>query len=82
MNDSQLQFELEGKALSQTDRFITALLQAGGNWVGLPALVAATGGYAAHSRAADARKKGYTIENRTEHDALTGKRHSFYRLVP
>jgi hypothetical protein len=81
MNASQLQFTLEGKAPSQTDRFIAALLQAGGNWVGLPALADLIGGFAVHSRAADARKKGYTIENRTEHDALTGKRHSFYRLV-
>ena len=81
MNDSQLQFELEGKALSQTDRLIATLLRAGGNWVGLPALYEATGSFVLHSRAADARKKGYTIENRTEHDALTGKRHSFYRLV-
>lgn len=82
MNASQMQFELEGRAMSQTDRFITALMEANGSFVGLPDLVRATGGFCVHSRASDARKKGYNIENHTVLDPVTGKRNSFYRVIP
>lgn len=82
MNSSQAQFETDGKAPSQTSRFITALMEANGQFVGLPALVEAIGGFAVHSRAADARKMGYNIENHTVLNRETGKRMSFYRVIP
>lgn len=82
MNASQTQFISEGGAMSQTDKLITALMQANGGWLDLPTLVAFVGGYAIHSRACDARRKGYNIENTTERDPLTGQRHSYYRIVP
>lgn len=82
MNSSQAVFEAQGGAPTQTDRFITCLMNANGHWVDLPTLVAFVGGYACHSRAADARKKGYNVENDVQFDPLTGKRHSFYRIVP
>ena len=81
MNASQLTFEVEGGAMSQTDKLITALMEANGGWLDLPTLVAFTGAYAVHSRACDARRKGYNIENKTERDPLTGQRHSYYRVV-
>lgn len=82
MNTSQMQFVSEGGAPSQTDKLISALMQANGGWLDLPTLVAFTGSYVIHSRAADARKKGYNIENTTERDPLTGQRHSYYRILP
>lgn len=82
MNTAQMEFKASGGAPSQTDKFITCLMEAQGAWVPLPTIVEAIGGYAAHSRAADAREMGYNIENRQEHQPLTGKRLSFYRVVP
>lgn len=82
MNESQMQFVAEGGAMSQTDRLITALMEANGAWVGLPALAKAIDGFAVHSRACDARRKGYNIENRVERDPLSNQRHSFYRVIP
>lgn len=82
MNSSQAEFIATGGAQSQTAKFITFLMEAQGAWVGLPSIVDAIGGYAAHSRAANAREMGYNIENRQERDPVTGKRLSFYRIVP
>ena len=81
MNQNQKTFWEEGGALSQTDRLINCLHAAENRWVDLPTLVAFVGGYAIHSRAADARKRGVNIENSVTYDAGTGKRHSFYRLL-
>ena len=82
MNTQQIEFVCSGGAPSQTDKLITALMEANGAWVELPVLVAAIGGYAVHSRKCDAIKKGYNIENRVEYNRQTGLRHSFYRVVP
>ena len=81
MNASQLTFEVEGGAKSQTDKLITALMEANGAWVELPVLVDAGCGFAVHSRKCDAIKKGYNIENRVEYNRQTGLRHSYYRVV-
>ena len=81
MNTKQETFLWEGGALSQTDRLINCLHAADSRWVDLPTLVAFVGGYAIHSRAADARKRGVNIENSVQFDAATGKRNSFYRLL-
>jgi hypothetical protein len=80
MNKTQMEFEAEGKAPSQTDRLIQVLHNANNRWVDLPTLVARVGGYAIHSRAADARKMGVNVENYTINNPYTGKRESFYRL--
>lgn len=82
MNTAELTFRETGGAPSQTDKFITCLMEAQGAWVPLPTIVQAIGGYAAHSRAANAREMGYNIENKVEYDRATGTRHSFYRIVP
>lgn len=81
MNQTQLFFNETGGAPTQTDRLISTLHAADGQWVGLPDLVAAVGGYAVHSRAADARKMGVNVENRVEYSQITKQRHSFYRLL-
>ena len=66
---------------TQTDKFLTCLMEANGAWVGLPTLADYIGGYAVHSRAADARQMGYNVDNKIEYDPATRKRHSFYRIV-
>lgn len=81
MNATQAQFQIEGGATGQTAKFVECLSMANGQWVDLPTLVAFVGGYAIHSRAADARKLGYNVENQVQYDPLTKKRHSWYRIV-
>lgn len=81
MNEAQQQFVLEGGEPTQTDALIARLHEANGEWVALPELVAAVGGYAIHSRAADARKMGVNIENKVVFSQVTRKRHSWYRLI-
>jgi len=78
---TQLEFNATGGAPTQTDALIAALHAANGEWVSLPDLVGAVGGYAIHSRAADARRMGVNIENKVEFSQLTRKRHSWYRLL-
>ena len=82
MNTAQQTFVSEGGAPTQTQRFIETLLNANGEWVSLLLLVGATGAYACHSRAADARKLGYHVENKVVYDKATRMRHSFYRITP
>lgn len=81
MNAKQQEFLLQGGAPSQVDALIAALHAADGQWVGLPQLVDAVGGFAIHSRVSDARKMGCKIENRVEFQPLTKKRLSFYRMI-
>ena len=82
MNASQLTFEVEGGAMSQTKKVLTKLMEANGNWVPMPFLGTCSRSRNVHSRIADCRKMGYTVENKVERDWLTGERHSFYRIVP
>lgn len=64
--------------MSQTDIIIKVLQDRKGKWVPMPELCAAAGCYATHSRVAEARKRGLTIENMV--NQVEGKRHSFYRI--
>lgn len=81
MNESQQSFLATGANLSQTDKLINVLHRMSPEWVSMVFLGEEIGGWAVHSRVADARKRGCHIENRTEKDPITGKRHSFYRLL-
>jgi hypothetical protein len=82
MNTTQMKFVATGGAPTQTDKLIACLHGANGAWVDLPTLVAFVGGYAIHSRAADARKMGVPVENSVKFDPVTNKRLSWYRLSP
>ena len=84
MNMNQVTFEAIGGGLSQCDKILMVLSDAARDpmaidWVSLPNLVKACGGYAVHSRVADLRKKGYGIEQTSIR--RSGKVHSFYRLI-
>lgn len=72
------QREHAGLGDSQCARILTRLKRARGSWVPMPQLVAASGGYAVHSRVAELRNRGHAIDNRTEvHGRL---KRSFYKL--
>lgn len=77
----QMTFTALALGESQTDRLIAHLLANRGNWVPLPELVGVCGGYAIHSRASDARKRGYDVEQSSNVEPGTRKVHSFYRLL-
>lgn len=70
--------------LSQCDLILAVLLAAKpGEWLAMPHLAhvgagSASGFCMVHSRIADLRRRGHTIEQRSERHA--GKTHSFYRL--
>lgn len=65
--------------MTQTETILKALLDAEGGWVSMPDLWKASGAFAVHSRAADIRKLGHTVENRIEEDA-DGVKLSWYRI--
>lgn len=77
---NQTEYKVEGIGESQTDKLISYLEKHRGEWVSLPTLVAVCSGYAIHSRAADARKRGYDIQQQSLRDYETGKIHSSYRI--
>jgi hypothetical protein len=64
---------------SQCAIILTRLLDTPNEWVEMPELCRISDSLNAHSRIADLRKRGHTIENKTE--TINGKKHSFYRLV-
>jgi hypothetical protein len=64
---------------TQTDKFVEFLAARPNRWVPMPVLVEVTGSYAVHSRAADARELGYTVENRVDRKVRPAR--SFYRIV-
>lgn len=49
---------------SQEERVLARLRQSAGQWVSMPALAAASGAYAVHSRISDLRRRGYQVEHR------------------
>jgi hypothetical protein len=65
--------------MTRTEIVLTKLREKAGDWLALPDLVAAGGGYAIHSRVADLRRQGHTVENKIERK--DGEKHSFYRLT-
>lgn len=76
----QSEYQSSGAGVSQTDKLIAYLEKHRGEWMPLPTLVAVCGGYAIHSRASDARKLGYNVEQKSYRDFDTGKIHSYYRI--
>jgi len=82
MNASQTTFLEHGVGRTQTDKFITCLMEANGEWVSLLILVGAGCGFACHSRASDGRRKGYNIENKVVYNDQLKTRESFYRIIP
>jgi len=49
---------------SQCDLVLLALTAREGHWVPMPYLARLSGAYAVHSRVADLRKRGHTIDHR------------------
>ena len=76
---TQAEFALERKPSSQCDLILDELLRYGGNWVSMPRLYKVSGAFAVHSRIADLRKRGYSIEQRSER--VGGTCRSEYRLT-
>ena len=65
---------------SQCFKIVAALRKANGNWLGMPALVRASGSYNIHTRVDELRHEhGYQIENTT--DTSVRPHISKYRLV-
>ena len=64
---------------SQCDRILAALQQHPGEWIGMPTLCHLSGSYNVHSRIAELRARGHTIEHKNER--RDGLLLSFYRLI-
>ncbi len=75
---TQSEFMLEHKPSSQCDLILAELERNAGNWVAMPVLVELSGSYVVHSRISDLRKRGYSIEQRSER--VGGACRSEYRL--
>ena len=65
--------------LSQCDLILAVLERHAGAWVSLPELASASGSMAVHSRIADLRARGKTIEHRNERKGRIV--HSIYKLL-
>jgi biotin operon repressor len=65
--------------LSQCDLILAVLERHAGAWVSLLDLAAASGSMAVHSRIADLRTRGKTIEHKNDRKGRTV--HSSYRLL-
>lgn len=63
----------------QADRILAILRAREGSWVPLPEIMACAAQY--NARIFELRRRGFTIENRTETDSETGARHSWFRFV-
>lgn len=68
--------------MTQAALILRELEAAPAQWVAMPRLAHISGAFAVHSRVADLRAAGHTIENRTARDPHSGRRLSFYRLLP
>ena len=60
---TQTTFLLTSKAPSQADRILGALEARRGEWVGMTELYSVSRAFAVHSRVADLRKRGHSIDN-------------------
>lgn len=68
---------------SQADKVLAKLKETPGEWVEMPELARACGGFAVHSRISELRhKRGLTIEHKEESIKGSRQRASFYRLIP
>jgi hypothetical protein len=62
-----------------TGTHLRLLIDARSAWVALPQIMACAAQY--NARIFELRRRGFSIENRTETDFETGVRHSWFRLV-
>lgn len=74
---TQTQYGSAGE--SQCAVILRILSASPGRWVPMPELAQAAGCYAVHSRVADLRKRGHTIEHRNEWAGRVCR--SCYRIV-
>lgn len=65
---------------TQRARILRPLIDARGDWVPLPEILA-LGIAQYNARIFELRRMGFAIENRTETDPETGERHSWFRLA-
>lgn len=65
---------------TQRDRILRLLVDAHGEWVSLPDILA-LGIAQYNARIFELRRLNFNIENRSETDVETGARHSWFRLV-
>lgn len=80
MNIEQAEYTQDGgKAQSQTAKIARALRASKPNWIAMTDLWRASGAFAVHSRIADLRRLGMSIENKRETNGRIV--HSFYRLL-
>lgn len=66
---------------TQRDRILRLLVEAHGEWVPLPQILA-LGVAQYNARIFELRRLGFNIENRSESDTVTGVRRSWFRLSP
>lgn len=78
MTQLELDYRRTGTARSQSDA-ILALLRARQDWVPMPELARESGSLNVHSRIADLRRRGFTVENRQQ-VGQDGVRLSWYKL--
>lgn len=81
---NQTAFTATNAGRTQNERVLHCLQENAGSWVAMPVLARAGSGSAGgfcmvHSRVADLRKAGHTIQQMSERKA--GQTHSFYRLT-
>lgn len=75
----ELAFRANRGGVTQTDTILRVLLERRGEWVSMPELWRASGAFAVHSRVADIRKRGFTVEQRSRRDQ-DGTCKSCYRI--
>jgi hypothetical protein len=83
MNSTLTSHPSTTEGLSQCDLILAAFQAAPERWIPMPELARVGAGSEfgfcmVHSRVADLRKRGHSIDQRSER--LEGKTHSFYRL--
>lgn len=81
MNATESKFRLRGGGRSQCARIRAYLEARRGQWVPMTDLWRASGAFAVHSRIADLRKLGLSIDH-ADQPSPDGPRLSFYRLNP
>lgn len=84
MNVKQLEFKSGRGGTNQTLRILDLLMEMRGFWVPMPELAKEASptrcgiGVAVHSRIADVRRMGFSVEHKNEW--VDGQCHSFYRI--